>query len=214
MVTLSVRRRSPQAPLHHVTPSSSPAADDVGLRLGHATGIQGFLQFRFAQQFLFHGNLADGLAGLETLLGQFRRLVVADQRGQAGAPGQALLDQGFEQRSRSAWMPEAQRSAKTRAARLNNSIDSNRLKAITGIMVFSSNVLPMAAAQVMVASLPTTWAAHCNTISLITGLIFPGMIDEPGWVAGMESSPMPQRAGRWPTSGCRWQSWSNSRRWF
>src|SRR2546421_6681427 len=66
--------------------------------------------------------------------------------------------------------------------------------ALTVIMTFSSNVLPSTLpAKVIVASLPITWAATMSIISLITGLTLPGMIDEPGWVAGMEISPMPQR---------------------
>src|SRR5437868_1959574 len=47
--------------------------------------------------------------------------------------------------------------------------------------------------KVIVASLPMTWAATMSIISDITGLTLPGMIEEPGWVAGMEISPMPQR---------------------
>src|SRR5437667_9059441 len=68
------------------------------------------------------------------------------------------------------------------------------LYAITGIITFSSNDEPRPLpAKVMVASLPITWAATISIISLITGLTLPGMIDEPGCVAGMEISPMPQR---------------------
>ena len=45
----------------------------------------------------------------------------------------------------------------------------------------------------MAASLPTTRAATCTTDSHITGLTLPGMIDEPGCVAGRASSERPQR---------------------
>ena len=45
----------------------------------------------------------------------------------------------------------------------------------------------------IVASLPTTWAATISTDSGITGLTLPGMIELPGWRLGIEISPMPQR---------------------
>ena len=67
------------------------------------------------------------------------------------------------------------------------------LYAITGIMTFSSNVPPNAPAQATVASLPTTCAATWRTISLMTGLTFPGMMLLPGWVPGMLISPSPHR---------------------
>src|ERR1041384_5669562 len=99
----------------------------------------------------------------------------------------------LSQRSRLTSMPAAQRSAKTRAARANSSMDWRMLYAMTGIITLSSNVEPHAAAQATVASLPMAWAATCRTISLITGLTLPGMIELPGWVDGMEISPTPQR---------------------
>src|SRR3954452_21980820 len=46
---------------------------------------------------------------------------------------------------------------------------------------------------VIVASLPTTWAATISTASGITGLTLPGMIELPGCRLGIEISPMPQR---------------------
>ena len=45
----------------------------------------------------------------------------------------------------------------------------------------------------MVASLPTTCAATISTISGITGLTLPGMIELPGCRLGRSISPMPQR---------------------
>jgi hypothetical protein len=69
-------------------------------------------------------------------------------------------------------------------------IDSSRLWAITGSITLSSK-LPIAAAVVMAASLPTTCAATIMTASGMTGLILPGMIDEPGWSAGRVISPIP-----------------------
>ena len=51
---------------------------------------------------------------------------------------------------------------------------------MTGIITLRSKFEPRALAQVMVASLPTTWAATIITASGITGLTLPGMIELPG----------------------------------
>ena len=51
-----------------------------------------------------------------------------------------------------------------------------------------------------------TCAATISTISLITGLTLPGMIELPGCVAGMLISPMPAARARCRASGCRWRS--------
>ncbi len=96
-------------------------------------------------------------------------------------------------RSTLAVRPATQRSANTRAARLSRWMLLSRASAITGIITFSSNVLPNAPAQATVASWPTTWAATCSTISLMTGLTLPGMMLLPGWVLGTLTSPMPHR---------------------
>ena len=45
----------------------------------------------------------------------------------------------------------------------------------------------------IVVSLPITWAATWSTASGITGLTFPGMIDEPFWSAGRVISASPVR---------------------
>jgi hypothetical protein len=91
-------------------------------------------------------------------------------------------------------MPAADRSANTRAARASSSMLWSRLYAITGIITFSSNVLPNPLpANAIVASFPTTWAATIRAISLITGFTLPGMMLLPGWVAGMLISPIPHR---------------------
>ena len=45
----------------------------------------------------------------------------------------------------------------------------------------------------MVTSLPSTIAHTWVSASAITGLTLPGMIELPGWTAGMSSSPMPAR---------------------
>ena len=60
-------------------------------------------------------------------------------------------------------------------------------------MTFSSKLLPCASAIVMVTWLPITWAAACATDSAMTGLILPGMIDEPGCTSGRAISPNPAR---------------------
>ena len=75
------------------------------------------------------------------------------------------------------------------------SIDSTRRSASTGIATFSSSSEPTPPRPPIVtaASLPTTWHATIITLSQITGLTLPGMIDEPGCVAGSDSSNRPQR---------------------
>ena len=47
---------------------------------------------------------------------------------------------------------------------------------------------PPNAPVVIAASVPITWQATCTTDSEMTGLTLPGMIDEPGWIAGSISS--------------------------
>ena len=64
---------------------------------------------------------------------------------------------------------------------------------MTGIITLRSKFDPSALAQVIVASLPTTWAATIITASGITGLTLPGMIELPGWSSGMRISPIPHR---------------------
>ena len=71
-------------------------------------------------------------------------------------------------------------------------IDCSRLRAISGIRTLSSN-WPCMPPIVIAVSLPITCAATCSTTSGITGLTFPGMIDEPFWSSGRNSSPMPAR---------------------
>ena len=73
--------------------------------------------------------------------------------------------------------------------------DSMKASIITGIATFSSNSEPMPPrpAVVTTVSLPSTRQATCIADSQMTGFTLPGMIDEPGWVAGSDSSKMPQR---------------------
>ena len=63
---------------------------------------------------------------------------------------------------------------------------------MTGIMTLSSK-LPAAPPQAIVASLPMTWAQTISSISDITGLTLPGMIELPGCRSGMWISPIPPR---------------------
>ena len=63
---------------------------------------------------------------------------------------------------------------------------------ITGRIVFSCR-LPWAAAKAMVASLPSTCAHTISSASHWVGFTLPGMIDEPGSLAGRISSPSPAR---------------------
>ena len=57
-------------------------------------------------------------------------------------------------------------------------MDDNKLRAVIGIAVLSCSV-DIVAANVIVASLPTTCAATCCTISGMTGFTLPGMIELP-----------------------------------
>src|SRR6267378_392954 len=61
-----------------------------------------------------------------------------------------------------------------------------------GIITLSSSC-PACAPHATVVSLPMTWKQTWFTISAIAGFTLPGMIDEPGWTAGMTSSPNPVR---------------------
>src|SRR5215207_5235854 len=74
-------------------------------------------------------------------------------------------------------------SARTWEAWVRRSIDWRRLWARTGSMTLSSK-LPSWAEMVTVRSLPMTWAQTIITASGMTGLILPGMMEEPGWRAG------------------------------
>ena len=58
---------------------------------------------------------------------------------------------------------------------------------MTGIMTFSSK-FPLWPPMVIVVWFPDTRAATIISASLITGLTFPGMMDEPGCTAGSEIS--------------------------
>src|SRR3954454_18407063 len=69
-------------------------------------------------------------------------------------------------------------SASTLLTFASSMIDSSKLWAITGSITFSSK-LPIWALIVIVASLPITCAQTIIVASAMTGLILPGIIDEP-----------------------------------
>ena len=60
-------------------------------------------------------------------------------------------------------------------------------------MMLSWKFPPVAPERVMVASLPMTRAVNCMRLSHMTGLTFPGMIEEPGCRSGRMTSKNPQR---------------------
>ncbi|MCY1540292.1 hypothetical protein D9M68_759230 [compost metagenome] len=63
---------------------------------------------------------------------------------------------------------------------------------MTGSIAFSWSC-PALAASVTTRSLPITWKPIWFSISGITGLTLPGMIDEPACMAGSRISPKPAR---------------------
>ena len=124
--------------------SSSGATDDIRLRFGHAFWVKRFVQRLRIEQLSLGGDFTNRLAGLEAFLGDVGGFVVADRAGPGSYTSPGSARPSASQRSRLASMPATQRSAKTRAALASSSIDCSRLYAITGIMTFSSNVLPNA----------------------------------------------------------------------
>ncbi len=81
-------------------------------------------------------------------------------------------------------------SASTSEVLASSSIDCKRLCAITGSITFSSK-LPICAPMATDASLPMTCAQTIMVASGMTGLILPGMIDEPGCSGGSTISAKP-----------------------
>ena len=69
-------------------------------------------------------------------------------------------------------------------------MDCRTLYAIVGIITFSSSC-PACTAIATAVSLPTTWNETIAASSGMTGLILPGMIDEPGCNAGRLISANP-----------------------
>ena len=86
--------------------------------------------------------------------------------------------------------PAMARSASRRALLVSSCRLSSRRSATSGSMTLSWK-LPDWAATVMAASLPITAAAAMQADSGITGLTFPGMIEDPGCSAGNSISPSP-----------------------
>ncbi len=95
-------------------------------------------------------------------------------------------------RSRSASIPSTTLSASSRAAFAISRADSSTLRAITGIITFSSR-LPWLPEKPTVASLPMTCAQTIIVASQITGLTLPGMIELPGCRSGRWISASPVR---------------------
>ena len=61
-----------------------------------------------------------------------------------------------------------------------------------GIKTFSCRC-PCIAPVVMATSLPMTWQHTCDRASHWVGFTLPGIMEEPGSLAGSTTSPMPQR---------------------
>src|ERR1051325_9937443 len=74
-------------------------------------------------------------------------------------------------------------STKTRLAEASRRMDSRRLCAIMGSMTLRSS-WPHWPPVRTATLLPVTWAATMVTDSQTTGLTLPGMMLEPGWMAG------------------------------
>ena len=89
-------------------------------------------------------------------------------------------------------MPSTQCTRSVRAALTNIVCASKMHAAITGSNTLSWS-WPASAAIVTVRSLPMTRKQTMLTTSGITGLTLPGMIDEPGCLAGRLISRRPQR---------------------
>ena len=67
-----------------------------------------------------------------------------------------------------------------------------KLNIITGLKTFSSKC-PLLPPIPIVTSFPITCAAIIVSASHWVGFTFPGMIEEPGSLSGIKSSPMPDR---------------------
>ncbi len=100
-------------------------------------------------------------------------------RGERAVARAGLFSTNSRHRTSSAVIPRMHFWANRFTPLDRSEMDCSRLCAITGIITFNSK-FPDRAAKVMAASLPITWAHICITVSGRTGLIFPGMIDDPG----------------------------------
>ena len=104
----------------------------------------------------------------------------------------SVLSAERSQPSRLASIPSTHFSANSSLAVLSRWIDWSRLRAISGMRTLSSNC-PWRPPTVIAVSLPITCALTWSTTSGSTGLTLPGMIEEPFWSSGRNSSPMPAR---------------------
>mmetsp|Transcript_36472 Transcript_36472/g.89976 ORF Transcript_36472/g.89976 Transcript_36472/m.89976 type:complete len:266 (+) Transcript_36472:2262-3059(+) len=95
-------------------------------------------------------------------------------------------------RSSLAVMPSMHLVRRVAMPRHSMSIDCKRLKMMSGSNTFSCSC-PASDAMVMATSCPITWKHTWFTTSGITGLILPGMMDDPGAMGGRLISPNPQR---------------------
>src|SRR6266545_3868296 len=95
-------------------------------------------------------------------------------------------------RDGSASIPTTQYAVKERQLSARRRMECSRLLVITGLNTLSSK-FPWVPASEMAVSLPITCTHTMVIASLWVGLTFPGMIEEPGSLAGRISSPRPQR---------------------
>src|ERR671935_698984 len=103
----------------------------------------------------------------------------------------AGLDSAYRWRtSMFALMPSTHLCAKTRATFDKSSMFWESLWDMTGIIVDRSR-FECVSATVIATSLPITVTPTCMTASGMTGFTLPGMIEEPGWIAGRFSSRRP-----------------------
>ena len=99
------------------------------------------------------------------------------------------------QRAWSGSRPSSRFEVKTFAVFARREMESRRFAIIIGIATLRSrsDPTPPRPPTMIAVSLPMTWQQAMMAASQMTGLTFPGMMDEPGWTAGILSSPMPQR---------------------
>ncbi len=88
--------------------------------------------------------------------------------------------------------PSMQKRVNESDASVSNLIERRRLWIITGLATFSSR-LPREPAMATAASFPNTWMQTMIIASHWVGLTLPGMMEDPGSLAGRMSSPRPLR---------------------
>ena len=75
--------------------SAAGASAGAGAGFCLAAGVEELIQFRFVEAGGFQRNLPDGFAGFVSNLGDFGGFVVADDRRERGAHGEAVFDVAF-----------------------------------------------------------------------------------------------------------------------